>query len=141
MTGGMSGPSRRLWLILAPAIFLILWSAGFAVAKMGVEHAQPITLLAWRYGLVVTRLLPVALILRPAWPATARGGADSAIVGFPIQMVYFMLCYIAFKSGVSAAVTIPLALLTEETTVSRDVEFVAVLADLVLGNLLVAIGL
>ena len=238
MTGGMTGTSRPLWLILAPAIFLILWSAGFAVAKIGVEHAQPITLLAWRYGLVVTLLLPVALILHPAWPATARGWADIAIVGFLIQVVYFVLCYIAFKSGVSAggvaiivclqpilvaliaprfvgervslrgwlglglglagaaltiwsrsaiaaenaiglglvvvalfgitagtlwekrfgirqhpvavnliqygvgaAVTIPLALLTEDTTVSWDVEFVAVLAYLVLGNSLVAIGL
>ena len=102
MTGGMTDTSRPLWLILAPAIFLILWSAGFAVAKIGVEHAQPITLLAWRYGLVVTLLLPVALILRPAWPATARGWADIAIVGFLIQVVYFVLCYIAFKSGVSA---------------------------------------
>ncbi len=39
-------PDRPLWLKAAPAIFLILWSAGFAVAKIAVTHAAPLTVLA-----------------------------------------------------------------------------------------------
>jgi drug/metabolite transporter (DMT)-like permease len=92
---------RPLWLIAAPFIFLILWSAGFAVAKIAVTHAAPLTVLALRYCIVVALLIPVALVLRPAWPS-ARGVADVAIVGFLIQVVYFGLCYMSFKSGVSA---------------------------------------
>lgn len=98
----MTSP-RPLWLLAAPAVFLILWSAGFAIAKLGLEHAQPITILALRYSIVLIVLLPFALILRPPMPATARGWLDVAVVGFLIQVGYFGLCYLAFKSGVSAA--------------------------------------
>ena len=92
---------RRFLLIAAPIIFLILWSAGFAVAKIAVTHAAPLTVLALRYGLVLVLLIPVALVMRPRFP-DARGALDVAIVGFLIQVVYFGLCYVAFKSGVSA---------------------------------------
>ncbi|MFN3845313.1 MAG: DMT family transporter [Paracoccaceae bacterium] len=94
---------RPVWLIVAPAIFLILWSAGFAVAKLGLLFAEPITLLALRYSLVLLILLPFAIALRPPLPATWRGWVDVAVVGFLIQVGYFGLCYLAFKLGVSAA--------------------------------------
>ncbi|RGP35496.1 DMT family transporter [Pseudotabrizicola alkalilacus] len=95
--------SRPLWLIAAPAVFLILWSAGFAVAKLGLNHAEPMTILALRYCLVLVVLLPFVIALRPPMPATLRGWLDVAVVGFLIQVGYFGLCYLAFKSGVSAA--------------------------------------
>lgn len=93
---------RPLWLVLAPAVFLLLWSAGFAVAKLGLKHAPPITLLALRYSLVVLLLLPVAAVLRPGLPRGWRAWADVALVGFLIQVVYFGLAYLAFKAGMSA---------------------------------------
>ena len=94
---------RPLWLMAAPALFLILWSAGFAIAKLGLQHAPPITLLALRYGLVLLVLAPFALVLRPPMPRGLRAWVDVAVVGFLIQVAYFGLCYLAFKSGVSAA--------------------------------------
>ena len=97
----MSSP-RPLWLLAAPAIFLLLWSGGFAVAKIGLQHAEPLTILALRYAILVVVLLPLAVILRVPMPATWRGWADVAIVGLLIQVVYFVACYVAFKSGVSA---------------------------------------
>lgn len=92
---------RPFWLIAAPVVFLVLWSAGFAVAKIAVTHAAPLTVLALRYGLVLVLLIPVALVVRPKFPGP-RAALDVAIVGFLIQVVYFGLCYVAFKSGVSA---------------------------------------
>lgn len=94
-------PPRPSWLIAAPAVFLILWSAGFPVAKIAVAHAGPLTILALRYVLVLALLVPVALVLRPRWP-DRRGMAHVAVTGFLIQVVYFGLCYLAFKAGVSA---------------------------------------
>ncbi len=93
---------RPIWLLAAPVIFLLLWSAGFGVAKLGLQHAQPLTLLALRYISVLVVLIPVALVLRPPLPKTWRAAADVAVVGFLIQVVYFGLCYVAFKSGVAA---------------------------------------
>lgn len=97
----MSSP-RPLWLITAPVVFLLLWSGGFAVAKIGLNHAGPLTILALRYVILVAVLLPLALILRVPMPPTWRGWADVAVVGFCIQVVYFVACYVAFKAGVSA---------------------------------------
>jgi drug/metabolite transporter (DMT)-like permease len=94
-------PSRPLWLIAAPVVFLILWSVGFAVAKIALTHAAPLTVLALRYCLVLALLIPVALVIRPRFP-DARGMMHIAIVGFLIQVAYFGLCYVAFTSGVSA---------------------------------------
>ena len=86
----------------APIVFLLLWSAGFPVAKLGLQHAEPLTLLALRYVLVLAVLIPVAVIVRPPRPKSLRAVWDVAVVGFLIQVVYFGLCYVAFKSGVSA---------------------------------------
>lgn len=97
----MNAP-RPIWLRAAPVIFLALWSAGFGVAKLGLEHAPPITLLALRYGILVLVLAPLAIALRVPLPRNARALADVAMVGFLIQVVYFALCYLAFKAGVSA---------------------------------------
>jgi drug/metabolite transporter (DMT)-like permease len=94
--------NRPLWLIAAPVIFLLLWSAGFGIAKLGLQHAEPLTLLALRYCCVLLLLVPLALVMRPPMPKTLRAVLDIAVVGFLIQVVYFGLCYVAFKSGVSA---------------------------------------
>ncbi|MBS0564327.1 MAG: DMT family transporter [Proteobacteria bacterium] len=102
MTLPESRSPRPLWLKAAPALFLILWSAGFAVAKIALRHAEPLTLLALRYALLVAVLLPVFLVLRPPLPRTARAWFHVAMTGFLIQVVYFGLCYVAFKAGVSA---------------------------------------
>ena len=72
------------------------------MAKIGLEHAEPLTLLALRYVILVAVLAPLSVILRVPMPATWRGWADVAVVGFMIQVVYFVACYVAFKSGVSA---------------------------------------
>ena len=92
--------SRPL-LLAAPIVFLLLWSAGFAIAKIGLFHAGPFTLLALRYCIAVIVLLPLIPLMRPQFPR-GRSAWDIAVVGFLIQVAYFGLCYIAFKSGVSA---------------------------------------
>ena len=95
-------PARPLWLLAAPAVFLLLWSAGFAIAKLGLPHAPPPPFVALRYARVVTLLLPRAAVLPPPLPRGWRAWADVALVGFLIQVVYFGLAYLAFKTGMSA---------------------------------------
>jgi drug/metabolite transporter (DMT)-like permease len=96
-------PSHKpLWLILAPAIFLALWSGGFTVAKLGISHAEPLSFLAIRYALVLVILAPFVAIMRPPVPARASDWMHLAIVGVLIQTIYFGLSYVAFKAGVSA---------------------------------------
>ncbi|MGE0007008.1 MAG: DMT family transporter [Parvibaculaceae bacterium] len=93
---------RPLWLALAPAIFLVLWSGGFSVAKLGIRHAEPLTFLALRYAIVLVILMPFAAALKPAWPRRFVQWLHIAMVGFLIQGVYFGLCYLAFYARTSS---------------------------------------
>lgn len=95
-------PTRPWWLICAPVIFLMLWSGGYAVAKLGLQYTQPMTLLALRFGLVVLIMGLAFVILRPPVPKTRAEWGHLAIVGFLIQTVYFGLSYMAFNAGVAA---------------------------------------
>lgn len=47
------------WLKFAPALFLLLWSSGFVVLKVGLTYADTMTFLALRYACVVALLAPL----------------------------------------------------------------------------------
>jgi drug/metabolite transporter (DMT)-like permease len=68
--GGGRGAEETapLWLRLAPAIFLLLWSGGFPVGKVGIGYAGPMTFLSIRYALVLLVLAPLLALLRPPMP-------------------------------------------------------------------------
>ncbi|MBX2839441.1 MAG: DMT family transporter [Gammaproteobacteria bacterium] len=87
----------------APVVFLLLWSGGFTVAKLGINDADPITLLSLRYFCVLVLLLPFVLYKKPKLPNSASAWWHVCIVGFLIQVVYFGTCWTAFRLGGSAS--------------------------------------
>lgn len=93
---------RPLWLILAPVIFLLLWSGGYTVAKIGLQYAPPLTLLLLRFGFVVLIMAVLFVVLRPPLPQTRAGWLHLAIVGVLIQTVYFGFSYMGFVNGIAA---------------------------------------
>jgi len=86
----------------APLIFLLLWSGGFTVAKVGIHDAAPLTLLAIRYVCVVLLVAPLILIFKPALPKNKYEWLHTCIVGFLIQVIYFGAAYKSFEAGASA---------------------------------------
>jgi len=94
---------NRILILAAPIIFLVLWSAGYAIAKLGLRYAEPFTMLALRYGIVVAILGPLALIWRPPFPKRAADWGHIAIVGVLIQFLYFAIAWAAFLAGMPAA--------------------------------------
>ena len=91
-------------LTLAPALFLLLWSGGFTVAKVGLAYADPLTLLSIRYGCVVLLLLPFWFVFKPTLPRTLSEWFHLACVGFLIQVVYFGTGWMAFVRVVQQVV-------------------------------------
>lgn len=61
----MAKPSKPLWLVAAPLIFLLLWSGGFSIAKLGLKHAEFLSFLALRYATVLVILAPLFFVMRP----------------------------------------------------------------------------
>ncbi|HEX6346558.1 DMT family transporter [Umezawaea sp.] len=94
--------SPPAWITAAPAVFVLLWSGGFAFAKLGLRHAEPFTFLALRYLVLVVCLVVLFALLRPPLPATRAELGHQAVVGLFIQSLYFILTYVAFVLGVSA---------------------------------------
>lgn len=97
--------SRPLFWRLAPFVFVMLWAGGFGFAKLGLAHAEPMTLLTLRYAFAVLALLPLLLLRRPRWPSGMRHWGAVAATGFLIQCVYFGLAYLAMKHGMNAGTT------------------------------------
>ena len=97
-----TAPRAATWVAAAPVVFLLLWSGGYTVAKVGIGDADPFTLLSLRYAGVLLLLAPFALVLRPPPPTGRAQWAHLAFVGFLIQVVYFGAAWTAFRLGSSA---------------------------------------
>lgn len=124
--------SVPLWLRAAPVLFLLFWSAGFPVSKIGIQYAAPFTFLALRYALALLVLIPLAIWLRPPLPQRRMAWLHVAVVGFCIQTVYFGMCYAAFSRGTSAGVV--------ALVVSLQPLLVGVLAPVLVGERIGAKG-
>ena len=72
------------------------------MAKIGLRHAPPMTLLAIRFGFVVLIMGILFLIMRPPLPKTWMDWGHLAFVGVMIQTVYFGLNYLGFVNGIPA---------------------------------------
>ena len=115
---------RLRW--LAPATFLVLWSAGFSFVALGLPDSEPITFLALRYAIVVAVLVPAFVVLRPPLPDSRRDWLDLVVVGLLLQAAYFTLLYLALDLESSAG--------TVALIVSLQPILVALLAPSVAGE-------
>ena len=93
---------QRIWLALTPTIFLVLWSAGYVVAKVALVDAAPMALLALRFAAVISIMAVLFVILRPPLPKTTRDWLHLGFVGFLMQSIYFGMAYFAFVNGLAA---------------------------------------
>ncbi len=98
----MTPAAPPAWLKAAPALFLVLWSSGFVVLKVGLAYADPLTFLALRYACVILILAPLLLALRPPLPSNPRTLGHLAMVGLLLQAGYFCFTYLSLKQGMSA---------------------------------------
>lgn len=87
---------------LAPALFVILWSSGFIGARLGVQYAEPFTVLLLRFSVVLSIMLPLALLLRVSWPQSIREAGHIAIAGILMQGGYLGGCFSAVYHGMPA---------------------------------------
>lgn len=88
-----------------PAVFVLIWSTGFIVARYGMPHAPPLKFLALRYGLSVAAFLVWALLARAAWPRDRRQLAHLAVTGILMHAGYLGGVWAAVKAGMGAGLT------------------------------------
>jgi drug/metabolite transporter (DMT)-like permease len=88
-----------------PLLFVFLWSTGFIGAKYGLPHAEPLSFLLTRYGLVIALMTAIALATRAPWPARPRDWLHIGVSGLLVQAVYLGGVFVAIKHGLSAGIT------------------------------------
>lgn len=92
-------PARAL-----PWLFVLFWSSGYPVGKLGLAHAAPLSLLSLRFGLAAVLLLALAMISRAPWSRSARSWLHLGVVGLLIQVLHFAGVYQAMRWGLPSGV-------------------------------------
>jgi drug/metabolite transporter (DMT)-like permease len=87
--------------VAAPAVFVVLWSSGFIGTKTGVLHAEPMTFLSLRMGLLVVLLGALVLVTRPQWPST-QCVRHNVVAGLGVHGLYLGGVSIAIAQGLPA---------------------------------------
>lgn len=85
-----------------PAVFVLVWSTGFIVARFGMPNGPPMTFLALRYALSIACFLPWVLLARVPWPQGRMAFVHLAVTGLLIQAGYLGGVWAAVKAGMGA---------------------------------------
>ena len=89
------------WIAAMPAIFVLIWSTGFIVARFGMPHAPPFSFLAWRYALSVAGLLLWVAVARVPWPKDGQW-RHLCVTGALMHAGYLGGVWAAVKGGMGA---------------------------------------
>jgi drug/metabolite transporter (DMT)-like permease len=97
MTTDARGLARAM-----PWVFVMIWSTGFVVARLGMPHAPPLGFLAIRYALSVLCFGIWIGLARAAWPRSQRQWAHLAATGVLMHAGYLGGVWSAVKAGIGA---------------------------------------
>lgn len=89
---------------MIPFVFVILWSSGFVGARLGVEYAEPATLLSLRMVANVALFLVLIAILKRRIPR-GRAFFHASVVGILIHGFYLGGTYLAIDMGMPAGLS------------------------------------
>jgi drug/metabolite transporter (DMT)-like permease len=103
MSAAQSNSTPTLLTRFAPALFILIWSSGYVVAKAAAPYADALTFLLWRYAGVVLLMTALALIARASWPSR-RDMLHLAVAGVGIQAIYLGGVWVAIRQGMPAGV-------------------------------------
>lgn len=90
---------------VAPALFVLIWSTGWIVAKYVVPHADPLTFLSVRYASAFLVLAVIALAMRAAWPRTMRATLHAMVSGVLLHTLYLGGVWWAIAHGLPAGIS------------------------------------
>lgn len=93
---------RAALLRAMPGVFVLIWSTGFVVARLGMPHAPPLTFLSWRYAFSLAAFGVWIAASGAAWPRGRTQWAHLAVTGMLIHAGYLGGVWAAVKSGIGA---------------------------------------
>lgn len=88
-----------------PAVFVVIWSTGFIVARYGMPYAPPMKFLVMRYALSVLCFLTWIRIARVAWPQTRSQWLHLGVTGVLMHAMYLGGVWAAVKAGMGSGLS------------------------------------
>jgi drug/metabolite transporter (DMT)-like permease len=104
-TGKPGAALQSLAIRAMPAVFVVLWSTGFIIAKLSLPYSPPVTFLVLRFVLVIAVMLPLALVLRAPWPASRQQVIHLAVAGALLHGGYLSGVFCSIDHGMSAGLS------------------------------------
>jgi drug/metabolite transporter (DMT)-like permease len=90
--------------LIAPGVFVALWSTGYIGAKYGLPYAPPFTFLLLRLVLATALLSGLALALKTAWPK-GMDARHAAVSGLLLHAGYLGGLFVGINLGVPAGLS------------------------------------
>ncbi|WP_375141213.1 DMT family transporter [Ideonella alba] len=94
--------AQARWLRAMPAVFVLIWSTGFVVARFGMPHAPPFSFLSWRYALSCGAFVLWVRWAGAAWPQGRQQWLHLAVTGVLMHGGYLGGVWSAVKLGLGA---------------------------------------
>ncbi|MBA3056584.1 MAG: DMT family transporter [Gammaproteobacteria bacterium] len=88
-----------------PAVFVLIWSTGFIVARYGMPHAPPLKFLVVRYALSIACFLPWIVLARVKWPSSREQWTHLAVTGIFMHAGYLGGVWAAVKLGMGSGLS------------------------------------
>ncbi|NVM91139.1 drug/metabolite transporter (DMT)-like permease [Variovorax sp. SG517] len=90
------------WLRAMPAVFVLIWSTGFIVARYGMPYAPPLKFLAVRFALSLACFAAWVALARVEWPKQRTQWAHLAVTGVLMHAGYLGGVWAAVREGMGA---------------------------------------
>ena len=100
-----SNDPSSAWLRAMPAIFVLIWSTGFIVARYGMPHAPPFSFLAMRYALSIFCFSIWIYFAKVKWPQTRQEFLHLSITGILMHAGYLGGVWAAVKAGMGSGLS------------------------------------
>ncbi|MEJ8849896.1 DMT family transporter [Variovorax rhizosphaerae] len=97
-----AGGRDTAWLRMMPAVFVLIWSTGFIVARYGMPYAPPLKFLAVRYAFSVLCFGLWIAVARVAWPQKREQWLHLMVTGILMQAGYLGGVWAAVKAGMGS---------------------------------------
>ena len=101
----MTDSQNTAWIKAMPAVFVLIWSTGFIVARYGMPYAPPFTFLLWRYFFSILCFLPWIVLARVAWPMERKQFLHLAVTGMLMHAGYLGGVWAAVKAGMGSGLS------------------------------------
>ena len=140
-----STDSTSTWVRAMPAVFVLIWSTGFIVARFGMPHAPPFSFLGVRYALSIFCFSIWIYFAKVKWPQTRQEYLHLGITGILMHAGYLGGVWAAVKAGMGSGLAALIvggligfvALLSIEVLTALDAEGAGAVAGAIVLNIAV----